>query len=182
MTNQARRKKKKRLNHKGMVLCAILIILILIIPIANMSNSYKNVMKDYCKSIVKQDYQKYKSVFPAFVIENGLEDLMIFAYDTGENYMQTKYNSYVDAYGKNLKVSYKINDRTKLTKNELTQYSQSATAICTDGEEIEFKKGYNLNVTIKYKGKTSSNEEEVSVIVVKYDGDWYIYDGGIYFC
>lgn len=177
-----KKKKSKRLNLRGMISLGVLVLLILIIPISISNSGYKTVMKDYCKSIVKQDYEKYKSVFPSVITENGLESLMLFAYDTGENFMQSKYNSYVEAYGKNVKISYKINDRTKLSKEELLQYSKSATALCTDGSEINFKKGYTLNVTMKYKGKTSSNEEDVSVIVVKLDGDWYIYDGGIYFC
>lgn len=182
MATQTKRNKKKKLNYKGMILCAVVLLLILIIPIVNASNSYKTVMKTYCKSIMKQDYEKYKSTFPTFVAENGLEGLMLFAYDTGENFIQTKYNSYADTYGENLKVSYKINDRTKLSKDELSQYSKSANDLCKDGSKIDFKKGYTLNITMKYKGKITSNEEEVSVVVVKYNGNWYIYDGDIYFC
>jgi CRISPR/Cas system CMR-associated protein Cmr5 small subunit len=179
---KARRKKKKKLNYKGLILCAVLLFLVLIIPISSASNSYKSVMKTYCKSIVKQDYQKYKSAFPTFMVENGLEDLVLFTYDTTENFMETQYNSYTDVYGKGLKISYKINDRTKLSKEELAEYTKSANELSTDGESIKFKKGYTLNVTMKYKGKLTSSEEEISVVVVKCNGDWYIYGGDLYFC
>lgn len=182
MATRTKKKKRRKLNYRGIILCAILLLLIIIVPISSASNSYKAVMKTYCKSVVKRDYEKYKSVFPSFMVENGLESLVLFTYDTGENFMRTKYDSYVDIYGKSLSISYKINDRTKLSKEELSQYSKSASELCGESSGVNFKKGYTLNVTMKYKGKVSSSEEELSVVVVKYDGDWYIYDGDIYFC
>jgi hypothetical protein len=139
-------------------------------------------MKDYCKSINKQDYELYKSTFPSFVTDNGLEDLVCFAYDSGQNYLESLYEGYTELYGKKTKLSCKVLDRTKLSKDELKEYSQDATAYCTDGSEIKLKKGYRLNVSLKYKGKTGSNTEELSVVVVKYNGSWYIYDGDIYYC
>lgn len=181
-TKNSRRVKKKKLNVSAIILSLAVIFFAFFIPISISNSGYKGVMKDYCKSIVKQDYQLYKSVFPTFVTENGLESLMIFTYDNGENYMQDIYNSYVEKYGKKLKLSYKIIDRTKLSKEELTSYSNSATSLCTDGSEIKIKKGYKLNISMKYKGKNGDNTEEISVVVIKYDGQWYIYDGDIYFC
>jgi hypothetical protein len=106
---------------------------------------------------------------------------MLFAYDTGEDYMQSIYEDYTEQYGEKFKLSCKVIDRTKLSKDELKEYSASATALCTDGSEIKIKKGYRLTVSMKYKGKNGSNTEELSIVVIKYKGDWYIYDGDIVF-
>ncbi|MCC8068616.1 MAG: hypothetical protein LIO71_02495 [Ruminococcus sp.] len=175
-------KKKRRLNVGAVVVSLVIIFLIFFIPISISNGGYKGVMKSYCRAITKQDYKLYKSVFPNFLTENGLESLMLFAYDTGDNYMQEMHNSYVDKYGKSFKASYKVIDRTKLSKDELAEYSEDATSLCTDGSEINIKKGYNLTVSMKYKGKSGSSTEELSVIVIKYDGKWYIYDSDIHFC
>lgn len=174
--------RKKRLNFKVLIPSIILIFLVFFIPISISNSGYKGLMKNYCKSIVKQNYELYKSSFPSFVTENGLENLMIFTYDNGENYMQNIYDSYTETYGKNLKISYKIINRTKLSKEELSNYSESATALCTDGSEIKIKKGYRLNLSMKYKGKIGNTTKELSVVVIKYSGNWYIYDGDIFFC
>lgn len=175
-------KRKRKLNIGAIVISVVIIFLIFFIPISVSNGGYKGVMKSYCKAVTKQDYDLYKSVFPSFLTENGLEDLMIFAYDNGDNYMQNMYDSYVAKYGKNFKASCKVVNRTKLSKDELSEYSENATSLCTDGSEVKIKKGYNLTISMKYKGKNGNSTEELSVIVIKYNGDWYIYDGDIYFC
>jgi hypothetical protein len=106
---------------------------------------------------------------------------MLFAYDTGDDYMQSLYDDYTEQYGEKFKLSCKVIDRTKLSKDELEEYSAGATALCTDGSEIKIKKGYRLTVSMKYKGKADSNTQELSIVVIKYKGNWYIYDGDIVF-
>lgn len=182
-SNHGRKSKKKRkLNIGAIAVSIVFVFLIFFIPISISNGGYKGVMKSYCKAVTKQDYNLYKSVFPSFLTDNGLENLMIFAYDNGDNYMQNIYNGYVSKYGKNFKATCKVLDRTKLSKEELSQYSKDATSLCTDGSEVKIKKGYKLTVSMKYKGKTGNSTEELSVVVIKYNGDWYIYDGDIYFC
>lgn len=178
----SKRSKKKRVNVKATALTVLVLLLVVFVPSCTSNGGYKGLMKSYCRSIVKQDYELYKSSFPSFVTDNGLEDLMVFAYDSGDAYMQSIYDSYCEVYGKKLKLSYKVLDRTKLTKDELASYSESATALCTDGSEIKIKKGYRLTLSMKYKGKVGTTTKELSVVVIKYEGHWYIYDGDIYFC
>jgi hypothetical protein len=96
--------------------------------------------------------------------------------------MQNLYDSYTQQYGEKFKLSCKVIDRTKLSKDELAEYSQSATALCTDGSEVKIRKGYRLTIAMTYKGKADSETQELSVVVIKYGGKWYIYDGDIYFC
>lgn len=182
----SRRIKKRKLNMRFIVPSVLVVFLILFIPISISNGGYKGLMKDYCKSINKQNYQLYKNSFPSFITENGLEDLMLFAYDSGENYIQSIYNDYTQQYGEKFKLSCKVIDRTKLSKDKLAQYSADSTSLCTDGSEIKIKKGYKLTISMKYKGKIDTNTQELSVIVIKYDGHWYIYDDSnnsdIHFC
>lgn len=183
MESRSRRTKKQlRLNIKYILILVVSLILIIVVSVSASNGGYKSLIKNYCKSIVSMDYEKYKSLFPPFYVDNGLEDLILFSYDTGDAYMQHLYDDYVEQYGEKVKLSSKITTRTKLSKDELTTYSQEATAVCTDGTEINLKKGYNLTVSIKYKGKSNTETKELSVVVVKYDGNWYIYSGDIYYC
>ena len=87
-SNHGRKSKKKRkLNIGAIAVSIVFVFLIFFIPISISNGGYKGVMKSYCKAVTKQDYNLYKSVFPSFLTDNGLENLMIFAYDNGKIYM-----------------------------------------------------------------------------------------------
>lgn len=77
-----------------------------------------------------------------------------------------------DRYGKNVKITYKITDKTALEKDELEdmadrwhdQYGISKDAV---------KQGFALSISISFKGSEDTYTQESTINVVKIGSDWY---------
>lgn len=77
-----------------------------------------------------------------------------------------------DAFGKNVKVTYKIKDKDKMDKDDLDDLKDELE----DAYDIrpgKVKKAYELEVEFKIKGKDDDTEYEQDITVVKIGSNWY---------
>ena len=77
-----------------------------------------------------------------------------------------------DEYGENIKISYKIRSKKELKKSDLNDMEDYVEAVFD--EEVKIKKGYELKLKMKIKGKDDKDEEKGEISVYKIDGKWYI--------
>ncbi len=77
-----------------------------------------------------------------------------------------------EEYGDNVKISYKITGKEKLSKKKLEKIADGIK----DNYDIPSKKvtaAYEIEVEMKVKGSEDEDEDENEIIVAKVDGKWY---------
>lgn len=66
-------------------------------------------------------------------------------------------------YGKNIRISYDIEDKTALDKDEIKSLEKSSG--------LEIKKAYDLTVEVEFKGKKEEQETSINLTVAKIKGE-----------
>lgn len=66
-------------------------------------------------------------------------------------------------YGKNIKISYDIEDKKTLDKDEIKSLEKSSG--------LEIKKAYDLTVDVEFKGKKEEEETSIHLTVAKIKGE-----------
>ena len=80
-----------------------------------------------------------------------------------------------DQYGKKIKTSIKINEKTKVSKDKLESIAE-AMEQQYGIKASKVKKAYILDTTVTVKGKEDSRELETKLITVKIGSKWYFID------
>lgn len=77
-----------------------------------------------------------------------------------------------DQYGKNIRVTYKVVDKKKLSDKKLEGIAE-ALADEYGLDEDKFTEAYDLEVEMTIKGSEDDDEDESEITVIKYKGKWY---------
>ena len=89
--------------------------------------------------------------------------------------LENKLEDLEDAYGKNVKISYKIIHKEKIDKDDLEDFQDKLRDAYDDAKKSQTKvsSGYKLSVLVTIKGKDDSNTyTDESVYVYKVGGTW----------
>ncbi len=153
------------------VVAVIAIIVIALIGNLFGGGGYKKPIDNMINGIVKQDADKFLAAFPAFMSKSmkGYID---------DDYLEDMYDELVDDYGKNIKITYKVTDKEKLDKDDLEDYQDEIKSWYS--KKVKITEGYELEVEMKIKGKDDSDENVDDIVVLKIDGEWCIYGGGLF--
>ncbi|MFA5658886.1 MAG: hypothetical protein WC900_06340, partial [Oscillospiraceae bacterium] len=142
---------------------------------ATIFDSYNNYMckpiDNMIKGIENQDADIFLSAYPEF-----LADQMDSYID--DDTMEDMYDSFEDEYGKNIKISYKVTDKDKLDKDDLTDYEEEIDDYYD--EKVDIAEGYEVEVELTIEGDDDNDNDDTDFVVLKIDGDWCVYDGGLY--
>lgn len=101
--------------------------------------------------------------------------------DDAEDSFDDMMDYYEEEYGDNVRVSYKVEDKKKLSDKKVEGIAE-ALADEYDLDEDKFGDAYELDVEMTIKGDDDDDDNDAEITVIKYDGKWYAiswskYDG-----
>lgn len=163
---------------------AVALIVIIIILCAVFSGGYKKPIDKMFKAFEDGDGKALMSIYPDVLIESDdFEDNIKDAdYDSVKEYFEEQAEKFTDQleeeYGKDLKISYKIEDKDELSNKKLKDIKDSLKA--QGAKNVKVTKGYELDLEIKIKGDDDDDEDDLEIIVAKVNGQWCIPGGAAF--
>ena len=164
---------EKNSNKAAIVLVAGLIV-ILVIIVALVSSiaggGYKKPVSDFEKALNKTDGELLAECMYG---DDMIDELDKDDFDKLSKSLEWLVELCEEEYGKNVKFTIKIDDKEKISKSELKDLEE----IYLDSYDldVEISKGYELEGTLKVKGKDDKDEEDIELTVVKIKGEgWKI--------
>lgn len=149
----------------GIIVAAIIVIVVIFSLI---SGAYKTPIKNYFNGVQKTNAKTYLKAYPEFMRED-LED----KYD--EDFLEKRIESLEKTYGDNVKLSYKVVDKIKMTKDELDEYKDDLKKDYDD-EKIKVSAGYKVCIKLTVKGSDEKETNFMTLEVLKVNGKWSIID------
>lgn len=167
-------------KYVGIGVVAIAAIIIICILCSVLGGGWKKPVEKYFKSIVKEDGALMMEAYHEYDIKDEKKTL----YDNSASAQKKAYknevknmNKYLDEvgeYGKDIKISVKIEEKEELDEDELKDIEKIIEK-SWDKKRLEVTKGYTVEGITKIKGDDDKGEEEFEAIVLKVDGDWCLY-------
>ncbi len=152
---------------------AALIVLVIIICAIAANSGAKGAAKKYFKAIQKQNVEDYIELMPAnsklyYASEEDLYDDVEDSLATTMDYLETE-------YGKNVKFKIKNIEKDELT-NKRFKLITSAYSVNDTLKAIEIEKAYEVEFELSVKGKDDDDKSDASLVLIKEDGDWKVYE------
>ncbi len=166
---------KKKLPVIGVAAVAVIAVIVLLISLIFGGGGYKSAMDNYV-DVMNGKASKIEKLAPKeywkYVEEE--EDVTVKEIKKAfeEYYEEALKDNLEDEYGKNVKYSYKINDKKELSKKKLEACAE-AISDKYDIKESKVKALYELEVELKTKGSEDEEEDEDTAYVVKIGSKWY---------
>lgn len=163
----------------AIAVAAVAVIAIIIAIIVGAGNNYKKAINNYLDYALKCDVKKVEKLAPKmywdYCEENKLfnikdKDELNEAY---EEVLEERKEALEDEYGKNVKYSYKITDVDELSDKKVSEYA-GALKDKYDIAKKKVTKGYEVEFDITVKGKEDEDDDEMTLTVLKIDGNWYV--------
>lgn len=165
--------KKSEFNKNtviGISAVAIVVLIIVGVFIAVFSGGYKTPIKNMLKGIQNADAKTYMKALPDYKFDDTDDSLEFY-----QNMIKEKHDSLENKYGKNLKISYDIVQKEKLTESVLNDNY----GLFKDSD-IKISKGYSLKLNIEVKGDSGSSVKSYIFNVAKVNGDWIVLYNNFY--
>lgn len=157
-------------SNKAAIVLAAALVIILVIIIALVSSiaggGYKEPVNQFEKALNKSDGERLAE---CMFTDDVLEELDDDDYDDLSKTLEWMIELAEEEYGKNVKFSIKIEDKEKIDKKDLEDYEESYNE--QYDSDMKFSKGYELEGTIKVKGKDGKDEEDIELTVFKIKGE-----------
>ena len=154
----------------GGALLAIILLIVLLSgggytqPIDTLINVTFKGKVSQIKNLAPAEYWEYLE--EEYDIE--IDDIIDEAEDSFDDMM----DYFEDEYGKNIRVTYKVVDKKKLSDKKIEGIAE-ALADKYDLDEDKFTDGYELEVEMTIKGSEDDDTDETEITVIKYKGKWY---------
>lgn len=166
-------KKESRIPFFLIGVIVILVVAVVIIFRACSDGGYKKVIKTYIEGNQELDAEKMLSVFPPQILD-AIEDEGYDREEIAEQFEQTITKS-LDTLGADddFSLDYKIEDETNLSKSMIENIEEEfadedVNISITDGKSVD------LTWTISFDDLGINHEQNMTVEVIKVDGDWYM--------
>ena len=171
---------EKKINKPmlyGIIGAASAVLIILIIIIASVAgNGYKKAIDNYMDVLIYGKADKIEKLAPKeywdYCEENYDTDItdIIDQFEDSYEYLS---DNLEEEYGKNVKVRYKITDKDDLSDKKLNTIRDNLK----DEYGIAKKsvtKAYKIDAEMTLKGSDDEDTEDMTLIIVKIGGSWYI--------
>ena len=175
--NATPEKKIKKPMLYGIIGAAAAVLIILIIIIASVAgNGYKKAIDNYMDVLIYGKADKIEKLAPKeywdYCEENYDTDItdIIDQFEDSYEYLSDHLE---EEYGKNVKVRYKITDKDDLSDKKLNTIRDNLK----DEYGIAKKsvtKAYKIDAEMTLKGSDDEDTEDMTLIIVKIGGSWYI--------
>ena len=147
---------------------AVIAIIVIVVVVLSNRNTYKTPIEKFEKGINNRDTSTLLEAFP---IDPKYESLYKLAGDSFGDELLSSFDSEYDG----CKVKIEINDTERLTSSELSDAADSSFA-SSFGDDYDLTEGYYVYCTVKTTGNGSSESEDSTITVCKWDGKWYIFE------
>ena len=143
---------------------ALVLLLILLLVF---SDSKTKPIDNMLAGIYKANVTKYIAAFPKETTEDW--DKLDLTEDLLENLVDIK-----STYGLNARCSYKIIEKDKYSKRELTNLQNSLEDhFGLNGDKVT--EAWTITIDLTVKGAKDKETSEVSLVVIKYNGKWRLH-------
>lgn len=132
------------------------VIIIFVLLINTFSGGYDKPVDQFFKGIEKCSVSTMAKSFPEDV-SDSLKD------STEDEDLESLISLLEIAYGKNIKISYDIKDKTSLKKDEINSLEK------TSGLKID--KAYKLDIEVEFKGKRDTRKTSIELTSAKIKGE-----------
>lgn len=147
-------------SNKSAVISVIAVIAVIIIVIGILGSllggGYKKPISNFIIGLEKCDVSTMAKAFPEETAEKLKRE------STDED-LETLISLFELAYGKNIKISFDIEDKKTLDKSEIEKLENSTG--------LDIKKAYELSVEVEFEGNKKDNETTVDFTVAKIKGE-----------
>lgn len=159
-------------------LVALIVVIVLLASLLG-GGGYKKPIKTYFawmngKSITES---KVKSMYPEEILDlmddagMDLDDLVEVLEDSSKENL----DSLEDAYGDDVKISYKIKEADKMDKDDLSEYKDDLKDMY-DIPKKDVKAAYEVEVEVTIKGDEDKDSNDMDLVVVKIGSKWCLMD------
>lgn len=159
-------------NNKNKIIAiaagAFAFLIFLSVVVSVLGGGYKKPLDNFCKAFNKEDAKYLVKAYPEIFVE----EYEYMDEDDLEDDLEYSLDKLVDRYGKNIKLSYKINDKDKIDKDDLEELEDNLEYMLD--ETVKISRGWELEVEFTVKGKKRKRTKKVDVNVLKVDGKWAI--------
>lgn len=155
----------------GIAIVGVVVLVLLFVLFGSLfGGGYKKPIDNYIKGLEKADWKTFSKSLPKEQKET-IEDNF-----DGEEFLEEMLESLEDEYGEKIKITYKITDKSKLSKKKIEDFEEEYEDVYD--EEIKISKAYKIKVKVTIKGKDDKETNKVSFVVGKIKGKWYMLDSG----
>ncbi|MBQ7131985.1 MAG: hypothetical protein IJO29_05390 [Oscillospiraceae bacterium] len=163
------------------IAAAVIVVIILLVSLLGGGGSGKaeKLLKKEFKAIVNEDVEAYLELQPDYMIDYykdlyGKSDYE----DSIEDNLADSLEYIEDEVGKDVKITYNVLDSRKMTEDELEDVEDNIKDYYD--EKVDVKAGYYGVYEVTAKGDDEKVESYSTFKIVKIDGKWCIYSGGLY--
>lgn len=171
---EAAAKKSADKSVKIILIAVAAFVVVLIIAVIALfgGSSYKDPVKDLEKAFNKSNGKVLvQSVYTKKMIkkyEKNYDDIEEL-YEIYDELLEELDEDMEDEYGKNVKYTIKIEDKYKLYSDEIEDIEDYYDRYLDT--KVKITEGYELECTMKIKGKDDKDEEDFEITVVKIKGE-----------
>lgn len=168
VANQGKKNQKPLIIGAAAAAVTFFIAFILVIALLFSGGGYQKPIKNMIKGMEKKNYDTFVKAFPEETQEY-FDELLERGNYTKSAFMKERLADLESEYGKNIKLSYKITDKTRIKdKDELERIENKY------GLEDTPKAAYEVEVELTIKGSKDKDTEDMDLVVAKIGGKWYI--------
>lgn len=172
----------KVLKLGGIAVAAVAVIAIIIAIIVGAGGNYKKALNNYFDYTFKTNVKKVESLAPKkyweYCKESGLIDVndKDEVNECNEEYLEKLKEELEEEYGEKIKYSYKVTKEKDLSTKKLNDIAETLKEKYNIPKK-SIKAAKEIDIDYKLSGKDDTEEDEWdSIIVVKIDSKWYVYE------
>ncbi len=119
----------------------------------------------YIDGYLNSDLKKATTMYPQFILDSNPSNF------TKES-LESALKHSKEEFGDDLKITYEINGKTKLTDAELSDFNKKVQSYYNTKESLD--ECYKLDGTITFSGSKFTDPDPLSLAYCKYNGTWYL--------
>lgn len=170
--------KKLNLKNIGILLGGLIVLVLIVVLIASIfGGGYKKAVNNYIDATFFAKEKAVKSLIPDYLWDELEEEYDVEPDDVINIYEDDAELNMDEAkklYGRNIKISYKIDDTDDVDEDELDRIKDELKEYGIKKKDV--KKAIEADIEFYIKGKEDEDREEHEFILVKIKGKWYVYD------
>ncbi len=175
----------KKYGIIGIGVIAAIVVVVILFNIITGFIGYKGAIRKYFKGLNKEKASSIVSVMPEYELERLEERNDDFdAEEYIEDNIFDRFEYLEDEYGEDLKFSYDISDVKKLSDKKLKKLKNNIEDDL-DYDDIKYDvdditKAVIVELEVRIKGDDDKDEDDTEITLIKENGSWKIYSGGIF--
>ncbi len=131
------------------------------------SRSAEGLIEKYVQGFNDADASKIRDTYPDFYVK-------FYDGQITDSTLETMRKGYKETYGDDVKITYKIESKEKVSDEELAHANSTLKSKYNTNEEAS--ECYSLKVVLTYSGSKKTEDTKWSLGYCNYGGTWYLVD------